>query len=544
MTAPAPAVIAGRYELGEPLGRGGTATVYRALDRELLVERAVKLLTVAPRYRAGLRRRLKREAQAMAALDSAHLLRVYDVGVDGDHDYVVMDLAEGGSLSDVLDEHGPMPPITALVYTIHLLAALDAAHAARVIHRDIKPQNILLTRDGVARLADFGIALLDREDLERHTQAGALMGSLAYMAPEQRQDARVVGPEADLYAAGCTLFNLLTGASPLDLFLAAPSSPRWLGIPPAVQALLMRATRPEPSERYASAREMARDIAGLLPMVPNIPGPVHPPGHSTQAALQALLGGTPLAPARPAPRPVSTAPPAHPPTVVPSDDDEVEEEDDDARIGPTLLPPTQVPTPSEGARLPRWAGALLGLLGLGALGLGASMLRDTTATPTVSAAHLPLAIEAPQVRTLPSPRATVTDALATLQTERYRSPAPAATATKPPTPQATASCAAYPAGAGSSPASGTWKGMRALTQGVVNITLTLGGPPEAITGCSLVTFLGETRAYPARGSLSGDTLTLHEGDGYSYTLTVDTNNLQGTFRSGQGPSPASFKRTR
>ena len=267
------AEIAGRYRLGEVLGTGGTSTVYRATDTALGVERAVKVLRGDGAGIDAQRSRLRGEARAMARVTHPNILRVYDVGTADGQDYFVMDLAEGGSLQDRVDETGPLPPVVACRYALQILGALAAAHDAGVIHRDVKPQNVLLDRDGIALLADFGIALLSDGRESRHTSVGVAMGSMTYMPPEQRLDARGVGVGADIYSTGATVYAVLTGASPVDLFLAQPGSARWDDVPDVLCPLLQRATRLAPAERYPSARHMAAAVLAAMALLPAEPPP-------------------------------------------------------------------------------------------------------------------------------------------------------------------------------------------------------------------------------------------------------------------------------
>ena len=171
-------LVAERYRLESELGRGGTAVVYRATDTLLGVPRAIKFLERSF-VQTTLKDRLWNEARAMARLSNPHLLQIYDIGSHDGVDYVVMDLAVGGSLEDWLTAHGPMPPATAVAFTIQLLCALDTAHQAGIVHRDVKPGNVLLDQAGVAMLADFGIALVTEEDLYR---------CLLYTSPSPRDD--------------------------------------------------------------------------------------------------------------------------------------------------------------------------------------------------------------------------------------------------------------------------------------------------------------------------------------------------------------------
>ena len=256
--------LADRYLLKERLGSGASATVWRALDEELGVERAVKVVEVPEGVdHASDRARLRSEARTMALLSHAHIVSVHDVGSDGDRDYIVMDLMTGGSLESRLDEHGPQDPEQVVYLGIQLLGALKAAHEKGVIHRDVKPANVLLDDKGQARLCDFGIAMASAST-ERHTKTGAALGSLPYMSPEQRQDARNVGPEADFYALGCTLYNALTCGSPVDLYLAPGQSPRWNGIPERLVPVIRRATSAKAEDRFRSASDFSRALLRSL----------------------------------------------------------------------------------------------------------------------------------------------------------------------------------------------------------------------------------------------------------------------------------------
>ena len=249
----------GRYVVLDTLGRGGFASVLRVRDQVLGTERALKLLHPDPPPSESVRQRLFREARAMARMEHPHILRVYDVGSEAGYDYVITEIA-AGSLAVRARELGRLPEHVTARLGIQVLAGLDAAHQTGVIHRDVKPQNILLDRRGNALLSDFGIALL-LDESHRATGTDAVVGSLAYMAPEQRQDARTVGVEADLYALGAALFAVLTGGNPIDLFLADDGSARWAGLSPEMKAILYKATRMDAAERYRSAHEMAQALA-------------------------------------------------------------------------------------------------------------------------------------------------------------------------------------------------------------------------------------------------------------------------------------------
>ena len=239
--------------------------MYRATDLQLGVDRAIKLIGGGvKRERSSLRRRLKDEARVMARLAHRHVLEVYDVGEDGDVDFVVMRLAGGGSLADELRAKGQLSRGRVIRVGMQMLAALEAAHAQGIVHRDVKPQNLLLDDDGTVLLADFGIALIDLPGVFRGTRTGAAMGSLAFMAPEQRVDASRVTAAADIYSVGATLYTLATGRSPMDLFVAGGDSERWWVVAPGLRTVLFRATRYAPEDRYLSATEMAAALTSLL----------------------------------------------------------------------------------------------------------------------------------------------------------------------------------------------------------------------------------------------------------------------------------------
>lgn len=258
-------VIAGRYELHEVIGGGGTATVYRAVDRVLGVDRAVKVLLPARHARSTVQARFLREARAMAGLEHAHILRVYDFGVDASA-YLVMQLATAGCISQLM-RRGGITSRRAVRLAQQVLAALEHAHSRGVIHRDVKPGNILLSDRGEALLADFGIALV-MDDQARQTRTGALLGTMAYMAPEQRLASKDVTPTADVYAVGATLFEMAGGGRPMDLFLAGVDSPRWASLPAALRPVIACATALEAAGRHPSAAAMSEALEAVFDQLP------------------------------------------------------------------------------------------------------------------------------------------------------------------------------------------------------------------------------------------------------------------------------------
>ena len=206
--------VLGRYELGEELGEGGMAIVFRARDRELRRDVAVKVLFPHLARRDDTVRRFHREARAAAGLEHPNILRIYDVGgaVDDDPPYIVMELIRGRTLLDEIERRGPiLAELTACVGAL-LADALACAHAAGIIHRDIKPSNVLIAPGGKLLLGDFGVARLETDD-SLVTRTGALLGTPAYMSPEQANGDTATA-NSDLYSLGATLYQLSTGRLP------------------------------------------------------------------------------------------------------------------------------------------------------------------------------------------------------------------------------------------------------------------------------------------------------------------------------------------
>jgi serine/threonine-protein kinase len=261
----------GRYELGDELGEGGMATVFRARDRELRRDVAVKVLFPHLARRAEIVRRFHREARAAAGLEHPNILRIYDVGggEGDDPPYIVMELIRGRTLLQEIEARGAMLAEVAACIGALLGDALAAAHAAGVIHRDIKPANVLIAPGGRLLLADFGVARLETED-SLVTRTGALLGTPAYMSPEQASG-DIATPQSDIYSLGATLYQLATGALPyggsparvMSLIatgnLVAPMR-RRPSCGPDLSRLIERVMAVEPSARPASATAIAAEL--------------------------------------------------------------------------------------------------------------------------------------------------------------------------------------------------------------------------------------------------------------------------------------------
>jgi serine/threonine-protein kinase len=261
----------GRYQLIEVIGEGGMATVYRAWDQRLQRPRAIKLLSPALAIRPNLRRRFVAEAQTMATLEESRVVRVFDIQEDGDRVFIVMELVEGGSLLDRVRTFGRLPPRLAALVTAQIAEALHVAHQAGVIHRDIKPHNILLTRSGEVRITDFGIAQVQHETGDGVTRTGAVLGTWGFMAPEQKSNAKAVDARADIYSLGATLWSLVRDDTPPELFMSDREAHMLEALPVELAAIVARATKYRREERYPSARAMAEALRANLETLPPDP---------------------------------------------------------------------------------------------------------------------------------------------------------------------------------------------------------------------------------------------------------------------------------
>ncbi|MEQ1506565.1 MAG: serine/threonine-protein kinase [Myxococcota bacterium] len=252
----------GRYELEDPVGSGGSATVYRARDRSTGEACAVKILLAHAASSDRTRVRFLHEARATLALDHPNIVRVFDPGGEQAPYYYAMELATGGTLAGRVRAVGSLSLSEALDWTFQVLCGLHHAHANGVIHRDVKPQNLLIARvDGRLRLklTDFGICRWDAHATQL-TGAGDALGTVAYMAPEQRVDPRSAGPQADLYSVGATLYLLITRRRPIDVVVSDQDPSVFERIPPGLRPLIRRATARRVEDRFASAHEMAEAV--------------------------------------------------------------------------------------------------------------------------------------------------------------------------------------------------------------------------------------------------------------------------------------------
>jgi serine/threonine-protein kinase len=269
------------------LGSGASATVWLCLDREAGRKVAVKSLHPGVSLQSRARARFAAEAEAMARIRHPHVLAVLGYSEEGGAPFLVVEHASGGSLEAALTRDGPQAPRRAVLLVAQLCDGVHAAHAAGVVHRDIKPGNVLLTGAGQAKLGDFGVALLARA--LRHTRPGTLLGTAGYLAPEQRVDARLADERSDVYGLGATLAALIGGRSPPA---RGPLGAELLG--PLARAIAA-ATAWRPEDRFGSAAELARELRALADDLPESPpdGPLSPPApfDPDQEPTELDLGG-------------------------------------------------------------------------------------------------------------------------------------------------------------------------------------------------------------------------------------------------------------
>ncbi|MEU3172041.1 protein kinase [Streptomyces sp. NPDC007000] len=297
------ALAGGRYQLRDLLGQGGMASVHLAYDSVLDRQVAIKTLHTELGREQAFRERFRREAQSVAKLTHTNIVSVFDTGED-DVDgmltpYIVMEYVEGRPLGSVLDEdvrqQGAMPADKALKITADVLAALEISHEMGLVHRDIKPGNVMMTKRGVVKVMDFGIARAMQSGVTSMTQTGMVVGTPQYLSPEQALG-RGVDARSDLYSVGIMLFQLVTGRLPFDadspLAIAyahvqeepplASSVNRAL--PPAVDALITRALKKNPNERFPSAEAMRSECLRVSQSFQAAPPSIVPGTHGQSGA--------------------------------------------------------------------------------------------------------------------------------------------------------------------------------------------------------------------------------------------------------------------
>ena len=266
-------MLDGRYRVDTLIATGGMSGVYRGLD--LRLDRPVALKIMDSRYAGDSQflTRFQREARAVAKLKDPGLVAVYDQGIDGQHPFLVMELIEGGTLRELLVERGPMPPHAVAAVLGPVLGGLAMAHREGLVHRDVKPENVLISDGGDVKIADFGLVRAIAG--AKITSTSVILGTAAYLSPEQVSSGDAT-PASDVYAVGILAYELLTGTTPftgdtalavaylrMDNDVAAPSTVIG-GVPALFDELVLRATARDPAQRYADAEDMAAELDAIV----------------------------------------------------------------------------------------------------------------------------------------------------------------------------------------------------------------------------------------------------------------------------------------
>jgi serine/threonine-protein kinase len=286
-------ILGGRYRIEQELGRGGMAKVFRGEDTVL--GRAVAIKVLAPQFAddPNFVTRFRREAQAAARISNQNLVSVFDTGSDGGVHYIVMEYVEGKTLAEFLTGGGRIMPDRAIDITMDVCRALEAAHAQGVIHRDIKPGNIMINPRGEVKVTDFGIARMVTTS-ETIAETAAVLGTASYLSPEQAQGQPVDG-RSDLYSLGCVLYEMVTGRPPFlgespvavasKHVLEQPAAPSKLNrdVTPDLDAVILRAMAKNPANRYQSAEEFRADLERVKRGLPVEATPLLPAVAATQA---------------------------------------------------------------------------------------------------------------------------------------------------------------------------------------------------------------------------------------------------------------------
>jgi serine/threonine-protein kinase len=285
----------GRYRVVRKLGTGGMASVYLAEDQELGRRVAIKLLDERHAQDDQFVERFRREAESAAGLSHPNVVSIYDRGEAEGTYYIAMEYLEGTTLKELIVSRGPTPVRVAIDYTRQILSALEFAHRHGIVHRDIKPHNVVVAPDGRLKVTDFGIA---RSGTSQMTEAGSIIGTAQYLSPEQAQG-KPVHPSSDLYSVGVVLYEMLTGTVPfsgetaleiamkhLNATPEPPSEKRPPGIgeiPHELDLVVLRALAKDPADRYRTAREMDADLARVAQGLPV--------AHETEEAATMVLSG-------------------------------------------------------------------------------------------------------------------------------------------------------------------------------------------------------------------------------------------------------------
>lgn len=292
-------VIGDRYELDDlPLGQGGMGAVYSGHDRHLDRRVAVKLLRFPVGPDEELERRFVREARILARLEHPGAPVLYDFGTHDQRMFQVMQFIQGVTVADLVSEHGPLPVPWAAAIAAQACAVLSAAHALEICHRDLKPTNLMLCPDGSVKVLDFGLAMLRETDGTQFTRVGQILGTPAYMAPEQIQSG-LAEPRSDLYALGCVLHEMLTGrqlfTGPTEYAVfekqVKERPPTVPGLPAELSALLDCLLEKDPRKRPGDARELYDRLQPFAVDLPMLPGFLTSPDVPSPGRMYARVAG-------------------------------------------------------------------------------------------------------------------------------------------------------------------------------------------------------------------------------------------------------------
>jgi serine/threonine protein kinase, bacterial len=311
------AVLDGRYRVGGIIATGGMSAVYRGLDIRL--DRPVAIKVMESRYAVDQQflTRFEREARAVARLKDPGLVAVYDQGVDGHHPFLVMELVEGGTLRELLRERGPMPPHAVAAVLRPVLGGLAVAHRSGLVHRDVKPENVLISDEGEVKIADFGLVRAVAE--AKITSDSVILGTAAYLSPEQVSSGDAT-PRSDVYGCGILIYELLTGSTPFggDSPLAVayarmdtdvrPPSNVIRGVPTQFDDLVRHATARNAAERFADAQEMAVELDAIADQLALPEFRVPAPRNSAQHVSAELYSRPPAPPQRHPTRQITRGP--------------------------------------------------------------------------------------------------------------------------------------------------------------------------------------------------------------------------------------------
>src|SRR3989475_3658772 len=265
-------VLGDRYQLQDPIGRGGMATIYRG--RDIRMDRVVAIKVLREVYSTDPKfvKRFQTEARAASALQHPNIVQVYDYGQTDGNYYIVMELVEGTDLRSYLSSHDVLDVDRAIIIAHDIALGLGAAHRRGIVHRDVKPQNVLIGIDGSIKLTDFGIVSMYKDaNVERLTTSGMTLGTVQYFAPEQAQG-EIVSPAADVYALGIVMYEMLTGHTPFDgnspVLVAMqhiqdqPDPPSQFNpsIPTALEEIILRCLEKVPEMRFRDGSQLARAL--------------------------------------------------------------------------------------------------------------------------------------------------------------------------------------------------------------------------------------------------------------------------------------------